>query len=154
MAWKMTFDYDEVHDVVTATFEDCILNNSLDVARWRTEVEGHLSKYPSKVDLLINLDGLVVKYTAGRVFGRERTEVLSRYTKRSFRFGGDEMTKMFVEHQRRHQRRGGERLQVARRGPAGAAGGPAGRGGREVPAGRQEGHLSPTPVAHTPANHS
>ncbi|KFA91689.1 hypothetical protein [Archangium violaceum] len=96
MAWKMTFDYDEVHDVVTATFQDCILNNSLDVARWRTEVEGHLSKYPSKVDLLINLDGLVVKYTAGRVFGRERSEVLSRYTLRSFRFGGDEMTKMFV----------------------------------------------------------
>ena len=96
MAWRMSFDYDEVHDVVTATFEDCVLNNALDVARWRTEVEGHLSRFPSKVDLLINLDGLVVKYTAGRVFGRERTEVLSRYTKRSFRFGGDEMTKMFV----------------------------------------------------------
>lgn len=96
MAWRMSFDYDEVHDVVTANFEDCILNTSLDVARWRTEVEGHLSRYPSKVDLLINLDGLVVKYTAGRVFGRERSEVLSRFTKRSFRFGGDEMTKMFV----------------------------------------------------------
>ena len=96
MAWKMSFDYDEQHDVVTATFEDCILNNALDVARWRTEVESHLSRFPSKVDLLINLDGLVVKYTAGRVFGRERTEVLSRYTRRSFRFGGDEMTKMFV----------------------------------------------------------
>jgi hypothetical protein len=96
MAWKMTFDYDEVHDVVTASFQDCILNNSLDVARWRTEVEGHLSRYPSKVDLLINLDGLVVKYTAGRVFGRERSQVLARFTKRSFRFGGDEMTKMFV----------------------------------------------------------
>jgi hypothetical protein len=92
----MSFDYDEVHDVVTANFEDCILNNSLDVARWRTEVEGYLSRYPSKVDLLINLDGLVVKYTAGRVFGRERTQVLARYTRRSFRFGGDEMTKMFV----------------------------------------------------------
>jgi hypothetical protein len=92
----MSFDYDDVHDVVTANFEDCILNNSLDVARWRTEVEGYLSRYPSKVDLLINLNGLVVKYTAGRVFGRERTEVLARYTKRSFRFGGDEMTKMFV----------------------------------------------------------
>ncbi|WP_309892609.1 hypothetical protein [Archangium sp.] len=96
MAWKMTFDYDEVYDVVTASFQDCILNNSLDVARWRTEVEGHLSRYPSKVDLLINLDGLVVKYTAGRVFGRERSQVLARFTKRSFRFGGDEMTKMFV----------------------------------------------------------
>ncbi len=96
MAWKMAFEYDERNDVVTATFEDCILNNALDVARWRTEVEGFLSRYPSKVDLLINLDGLVVKYTAGRVFGRERAEVLARYTLRSFRFGGDEMTKMFV----------------------------------------------------------
>lgn len=96
MPWKMSFDYDEAFDVVTATFEDCTLNNALDVARWRTEVEGYLSKYPSKVDLLINLDGLVVKYTAGRVFGRERTAVLARYTRRSFRFGGDEMTKMFV----------------------------------------------------------
>ena len=96
MAWKIAFDYDERLDVVTATFEDCILNNALDVARWRTEVENHLSKYPSKVDLLINLDGLVVKYTAGRVFGRERSEVLMRYTRRSFRYGGDEMTKMFV----------------------------------------------------------
>ncbi len=96
MAWKISFDYDEAHDVVTATFQDCILNNSLDVARWRTEVEGHLSRYPSKVDLLINLDGLVVKYTAGRVFGRERSQVLSRFTRRSFRYGGDEMTKMFV----------------------------------------------------------
>jgi hypothetical protein len=96
MAWKIAFDYDEQHDVVTATFEDCILNNALDVARWRTEVEGHLSKFPSKVDLLIDLNGLVVKYTAGRVFGRERSEVLMRYTRRSFRYGGDEMTRMFV----------------------------------------------------------
>jgi hypothetical protein len=96
MTWKIQFDYDEAHDVVTANFEDCILNNSLDVARWRTEVEGHLSRFPAKVDLLINLDGLVVKYTAGRVFGRERAEVLARFTRRSFRFGGDEMTKMFV----------------------------------------------------------
>jgi hypothetical protein len=92
----MSFDYDEVHDVVTANFEDCILNNSLDVARWRTEVEGYLSRYPSKVDLLINLDGLVVKFTAGRIFGKERREVLERYTHRSYRFGGDEMTRMFV----------------------------------------------------------
>jgi hypothetical protein len=96
MAWKIRFEHDAVHDVVTAYFQDCILNNALDVARWRTEVEAVLSRYPSKVDLLINLDGLVVKYTAGRVFGRERSEVLGRYTKRSFRFGGDEMTRMFV----------------------------------------------------------
>ncbi|AKQ69931.1 hypothetical protein A176_006843 [Myxococcus hansupus] len=96
MAWSMSFDYDVQNDVVTANFTDCVLVNEADVLRWRTEVEAHLSKYPSRVDLLINLDGLVVKFTAGRVFGKERREVLERYTHRSYRFGGDEMTRMFV----------------------------------------------------------
>ncbi|MCP3099300.1 hypothetical protein LZ198_10495 [Myxococcus sp. K15C18031901] len=96
MAWNMTFEYDAPNDVVTAHFTDCLLVNEEDVLRWRREVEGHLSKYPGKVDLLINLDGLVVKFTAGRVFGKERREVLERYTHRSYRFGGDEMTRMFV----------------------------------------------------------
>ncbi|MFP2960221.1 hypothetical protein ACLEPN_20945 [Myxococcus sp. 1LA] len=96
MAWNMSFEYDAQNDVVTAYFTDCVLVNEADVLRWRKEVEEHLSKYPSKVDLLINLDGLVVKFTAGRVFGKERREVLERYTHRSYRFGGDEMTQMFV----------------------------------------------------------
>ncbi|AEI63498.1 hypothetical protein [Corallococcus macrosporus] len=96
MAWNMSFEYDAQNDVVTAYFTDCILVSEADVLRWRKEVEEHLSKYPSKVDLLINLDGLVVKFTAGRVFGKERREVLERYTHRSYRFGGDDMTQMFV----------------------------------------------------------
>ncbi|NVI98757.1 hypothetical protein HV824_11580 [Myxococcus sp. AM009] len=96
MAWNMSFEYDAQNDVVTAYFTDCLLMNEADVLRWRKEVEDHLSKYPSKVDLLINLDGLVVKFTAGRVFGKERRDVLERYTHRSYRFGGDEMTRMFV----------------------------------------------------------
>ncbi|WP_426756253.1 hypothetical protein [Myxococcus sp. Y35] len=96
MAWSMSFEYDAQNDVVTAHFTDCVLVSEADVLRWRKEVEEHLSKYPSKVDLLINLDGLVVKFTAGRVFGKERREVLERYTHRSYRFGGDEMTRMFV----------------------------------------------------------
>ncbi|QDE65648.1 MULTISPECIES: hypothetical protein [Myxococcus] len=96
MAWNMSFEYDAQNDVVTAYFTDCILVNEADVLRWRKDVEERLSKYPSRVDLLINLDGLVVKFTAGRVFGKERREVLERYTHRSYRFGGDEMTRMFV----------------------------------------------------------
>ncbi len=96
MAWSMRFEYDIQHDVVTAYFTDCVLVNEADVLRWRREVEQHLSKYPGKVDLLINLDGLVVKFTAGRVFGKERSEVLERFTHRSYRYGGDDMTRMFV----------------------------------------------------------
>ncbi|XXF78316.1 hypothetical protein P2318_00740 [Myxococcaceae bacterium GXIMD 01537] len=96
MAWGMTFEYDAVHDVVEARFTDCILVSADDVLRWRSEVEAHLSKYGRKVDLLICLDGLEVRFTAGRIFGKERREVLERYSARSFRFGGDDMTRMFV----------------------------------------------------------
>ncbi|WP_342377803.1 hypothetical protein NVS55_00780 [Myxococcus stipitatus] len=98
MAWSMSFDYDAPNDVVTAHFVDCVLSTEEDVLRWRREVEGHLARYAGsgKVDLLINLEGLVVRFTAGRVFGRERREVLERFTHRSYRFGGDEMTRMFV----------------------------------------------------------
>ncbi|MCP3166134.1 hypothetical protein [Myxococcus qinghaiensis] len=98
MAWNMSFEYDAENDVVTAYFTDCVLVNEEDVLRWRREVEAHLARYAGsgKVDLLINLDGLVVKFTAGRVFGKERREVLERFTHRSYRFGGDDMTQMFV----------------------------------------------------------
>lgn len=89
MAWSMTFEYDARNDVVTAHFTDCVLASEEDVLRWRREVEAHLSKYPG-------MDGLVVKFAAGRIFGKERREVLEHYTHRSYRYGGDEMTRMFV----------------------------------------------------------
>lgn len=96
MAWSMFFDYDGKHDVVTATFKDVVLNTAEDVERWRKDVEERLEKFNGKVDLLIDLSGLVVKFTAGRVFGQARSEVLERYARRSFRFGGDDVTRMFV----------------------------------------------------------
>ncbi|MBU8898491.1 hypothetical protein DRW03_18205 [Corallococcus sp. H22C18031201] len=98
MSWSMSFEYDAQHDVVTAGFTDCILVSDADVVRWRREVEEQFQRFTrnGKVDLLINLDGLVVKFTAGRTFGRERREVLEKYTHRSYRFGGDEMTRMFI----------------------------------------------------------
>ncbi|WP_235685555.1 hypothetical protein [Corallococcus sp. Z5C101001] len=92
----MSFDHDAENDVVTASFTDCILASDEDVYRWKREVEAQFAKFKGRVDLLINLDGLVVRHTAGRTFGKERREVLERNTHRSFRYGGDEMTRMFV----------------------------------------------------------
>ena len=94
--WKMELDTDRVHDVVTVRFEDCVLNTAEDVARWQQEISGHLGVFGRKVDLLINLDGLVVKVPAGRAFGTARREVLEKFTNRSFRFGGDALTRSFV----------------------------------------------------------
>lgn len=96
MAWSMSFDHDAQNDVVTASFTDCILASDEDVYRWKRDVEAQFAKFKGRVDLLINLDGLVVRHTAGRTFGKERREVLERNTHRSFRYGGDEMTRMFV----------------------------------------------------------
>lgn len=94
--WKMSFAHDPLHDVVTATFTDCVLTTPADVARWRREVEQELGRFGKKIDLLINLDGLVVKPGASRSFGRERREVLAKYTIRSFRYGGDTQSRTSI----------------------------------------------------------
>lgn len=96
MAWGMSFERDAEHDVVTATFTDCILVTDEDVYRWRDEVEAQFAKFNGRVDLLINLDGLVVRHTAGRTFGKVRREVLERNTHRSYRYGGDTTTLVFI----------------------------------------------------------
>lgn len=96
MAWSMFFDFDAKHDVVTASFKDVVLTSNEDVERWRREVEERLAGFKKKVDLLIDLSGLVVQFGAGRTFGQIRKEVLSQYTQRSFRYGGNEMTRLFV----------------------------------------------------------
>ncbi|MBN8230352.1 hypothetical protein JYK02_22845 [Corallococcus macrosporus] len=96
MAWGMSFERDAEHDVVTASFTDCILVTDEDVNRWGREVEEQFAKFNGRVDLLINLDGLVVRHTAGRTFGKVRREVLERNTHRSYRYGGDEMTLTFI----------------------------------------------------------
>ncbi|MFB1485215.1 hypothetical protein [Corallococcus sp. RDP092CA] len=96
MAWGMSFERDVENDVVTATFTDCILVTDEDVQRWRRDVEAQFAKFNGRVDLLINLDGLIVRHTAGRTFGKVRREVLERNTHRSFRYGGDETTLVFI----------------------------------------------------------
>jgi hypothetical protein len=92
----MEFHHDAQHDVVTAHFEACVLETPEDAVRWREEVEVCLARFQTKVDLLINLDGLNVKFAAGRAFGRERSAVLERFSNRSFRYGGDQTTRTFV----------------------------------------------------------
>ncbi|AFE07806.1 hypothetical protein COCOR_07902 [Corallococcus coralloides DSM 2259] len=96
MAWGMSFERDAEHDVVTANFTDCILVSDEDVFRWRDEVEAQFAKFNGRVDLLINLNGLIVRHTAGRTFGKVRREVLERNTHRSYRYGGDQMTLMYI----------------------------------------------------------
>lgn len=94
--WRMEFHHDVENDVVTANFSGCVLETPADALRWQTEVESSLARFGRKVDLLINLDGLIVRMAAGRAFGRARAEVLEKYAIHSFRYGGDSTTRTFV----------------------------------------------------------
>lgn len=94
--WRIEFHHDVVNDVVTAYFENCILETAEDAVRWQSEVEESLARFGRKVDLLINLDGLNVRFAAGRAFGKARAEVLAKFAIHSFRYGGDATTRTFV----------------------------------------------------------
>lgn len=92
----MVFELLEELDVVEARFDGCELRTPADVARWRSDVEKELGRFGKKVDLLIDLDGLVVRPSAAKLFGEYRSDVLSRFTRRSFRYGGDAATRTSV----------------------------------------------------------
>lgn len=92
----MRFELLRELDVVEATFTGCEIRTPADVAKWRADVEKHLERFGKKVDLLIALDGLVVRPAAARLFGEYRSEVLRRYTRRSYRYGGDSATRTSV----------------------------------------------------------
>jgi hypothetical protein len=96
MSGRMTFEYDPQNDVVVARFTRFLLVSAADVQHWKTDMEEKLAQFGRKVDLLIDLDGLEVTFTAGRLFGQARREVLERFTQRAYCFGGDEMTRMFL----------------------------------------------------------
>jgi hypothetical protein len=88
MAWTIRFLHDRAYDVVEAKFFDVVLETTADVLRWRREVEQHLSSFGRRVDLLIDLDGLVVRPAATQFFGEQRSQVLMRFSIRSFRYNG------------------------------------------------------------------
>lgn len=92
MVWSMEFRYDAQHDVVIAEFRDCLLATPKDVERWEREVGARLATFGRPVDLLIGLDGLVVRAAASAAFGLSRRRVLELHTLSSYRYGGDRST--------------------------------------------------------------
>jgi hypothetical protein len=95
MSWRISLKYDAPHDVVHARFSKCLLVSATDVEQWRQDVEQELARFGRKVDLVLDLDGLEVSFTAGRFFRQARQELLERYALRVCSFGGDAMTQMF-----------------------------------------------------------
>lgn len=96
MPWLMRFEYDAAIDAVNASFTDCVLATGKDVERWEREVKARLATFGRRVDLLIDMSGLVVKATASVAFGEARTRVLSTFAIHSFRYGADRTTRISV----------------------------------------------------------
>ncbi|WP_224240433.1 hypothetical protein [Hyalangium gracile] len=96
MSGRMAFEYDPHNDVVHARFTRYLLVSAADVQVWKADMEEKLAPFGRRVDLLIDLDGLEVTFTAGRLFGQARREVLERYAQRAYSYGGDDMTRMFL----------------------------------------------------------
>ncbi|SEU22037.1 hypothetical protein [Stigmatella erecta] len=96
MSWTMSFEYQAQHDIVHASFHRCLLVSPEDVCRWKAEVEEQLAAFGRRVDLVMDLDGLEVTFTAGRPFGQARREVLERFTQRAQCYGGEETTRRFL----------------------------------------------------------
>jgi hypothetical protein len=92
----MRFEYDGALDAVHASFTDCVLNERKDVERWEREVSRRLDTFGRRVDLLIDLTGLLVKASASAAFGEARSRVLEKYAIRSFRYGADRSTRTSV----------------------------------------------------------
>lgn len=96
MPWSMRFEYDASLDAVHASFSDCVLSVPKDVERWEREVKARLATFGRRVDLLIDLSGLVVKSVVGSLFGEARARVLGTYANHSFRYGADRSTRISV----------------------------------------------------------
>lgn len=96
MSWNMSFEYQAQHDIVHARFHRCLLVSPEDVCRWKADVEEKLSALGRRVDLLMDLDGLEVTFSVGRLFGQARREVLERFAQRAHCYGGDETTRLFL----------------------------------------------------------
>jgi hypothetical protein len=94
--WWMSFTYDAVHDVVDSAFRDVILETEEDVLCWRREVEKRFARFGRPVDLIIDLEGLIVKPSAARAFGAHRAEVLAANTRVSYRFNGNLQTRTSI----------------------------------------------------------
>src|SRR6476469_811492 len=84
------------HDVVFAWFEHWVLETPEDVDHWANEVERELGAFGKKVDLIIDLSGLQVKFAAGRAFGQRRAHILATFTRSSYRINSDDTTEMFL----------------------------------------------------------
>ena len=68
----MRFEYDPAIDAMHASFTDCVLATPTEVTRWEREVSAELSHLGRRVDLLIDMTGLVVKPAVSLLFGEAR----------------------------------------------------------------------------------
>jgi DNA-binding NarL/FixJ family response regulator len=83
--WSMHFWHEAVYDVVTMTFDDCVLDTPEAATDFMRVVFEHIQRHKTPADVIIDYSGLIVRAGAAHQFGVERTEFARRFVKRSFR---------------------------------------------------------------------
>ncbi|MBN1959389.1 MAG: hypothetical protein JW841_00455 [Deltaproteobacteria bacterium] len=84
--WPMHFWHDPIHDVVTMTFNNCVISSSDDAIEFMKVMTIHMQRHKTPADVLIDYSGLVVKASAASKFGSERAEFGRRFFQRSYRY--------------------------------------------------------------------
>ncbi len=96
MRWISNFEFDTVNDVVWADFQGVELLTPEDALKWSENTRAQLARLGRKVDIIISLDGLVVRAGAARSFGQLRAEILKQFARHSIRYGGDALTRTLI----------------------------------------------------------
>lgn len=94
--WTIRCDWRPEHACLEFTFEDVVLRTQREAEAWFQKVLELFEAHGSREYVLIGLDGLVVRSAAARRFGELRADVLSRWSRGSFRYGGDTFTQTYI----------------------------------------------------------
>jgi hypothetical protein len=84
--WTMYFWHEPVQDVITMTFQDCVVETAEEATDFMCVVFLHIQRHRTPADVLIDYGGLTIKPQAAHQFGLERAEFRRRFVRRSFRF--------------------------------------------------------------------
>jgi hypothetical protein len=96
MPGKIRFTYRAALDVVVADV-DWTLESEEDVLSWYEEYKTYFAdRFPRKVDIILELSDFHVSSRIGTFFGKYRAQVLSEFTRRSYRVNQQARERTFM----------------------------------------------------------
>jgi hypothetical protein len=95
---RLVWRYERELDVVTLAYANLVIETAEDVAWFEEQCEAfwrrfHHSDQPgSRKDLVVDMNGIVVKPTAASAWNEARARLAQKYLAKTYRFGGERRT--------------------------------------------------------------